>query len=137
MTRHPPNTTSTYPLFPYSTPFRSSPPGRGRGTTGRVVEGHGRSRAVDRAGNTSRAPPPCFAWSPSPQGGGSSAHTRQGVTRHIKPRHQLDHAGKGTTLRPDLPLPPQPFRLYSRHNQGNYAATWENGGGGKRCVEGV
>ena len=59
---------------------------------------------------------------PLPQGAGSSAHAPQGVTRPIKPRYQLDHAGKGTALRPDLLRRHQPCRLYARHHQGDMAA---------------
>src|SRR3546814_1945504 len=40
----------------------------GRGTTEGGGGARAESRDVDRAGNSSRAPPPCFAWSPSPKG---------------------------------------------------------------------
>src|SRR3546814_2083135 len=43
-------------------------PGTGGGTTEGGGGARAESRDVDRAGNSSRAPPPCFAWSPSPKG---------------------------------------------------------------------
>src|SRR3546814_901343 len=45
------------------------PPGDGGGGHRKGgVGGRGGSRDVDMAGNTSLAPPPCFAWSTSPKG---------------------------------------------------------------------
>src|SRR3546814_7995384 len=44
-----------------------------------------------RTGNTSRAPPPCFAWPPSPKGGGSAMatpHPKADFRRLIRRRRE-------------------------------------------------
>src|SRR3546814_5458333 len=51
---------------------------------------------ADRAGNTSRAPPPCFAWSPSPCRGGSATIRSPSrlVHQRAHPAHRILQPGK-------------------------------------------
>src|SRR3546814_5474709 len=53
--------------------INSVPPRNGEGDRPKGGGGAGAGLFdADRAGNTSRAPPPCFAWSPSPCRGGAA-----------------------------------------------------------------
>src|SRR3546814_6657902 len=77
--------------------INSVPPRNGEGDRPKGGGGAGAGLFdADRAGNTSRAPPPCFAWSPSPCRGGSATirSPPRLVPQRAPPAHRLLPPGK-------------------------------------------